>query len=670
MVRETIGPGSRNVFLRSSGQVRLSYRDTPGASTATVGLASGGVPVWLRLVRAGSVFTAFYSLTGTGWTQLAQATITMDVAVRLGIALASYATNASTVQFRSLGIVQDVAPAAPTNLTATVQGTQSVLLSWTDQADNETGYRVERRDAGSSVWGTLVLLADGSDQYSDLSIAPAANYEYRVLAVNDAAESASGVVGASIPNGQPNPPTNVRGSGSASHSGGASITWAGNGGDVSSYRVERRLLASGLVPGAWQTLATLGGQATGLLDATIQPGETCEYRIFAVVGSGESGPSGAVTVQGPRWALPRVGSSPLVVRSEALSDRAVRVTWDDMAESEAGYRVQRRFAGGGWVDHAVLPADATAFVDRDLAAGRTYEYRVRAEGGGLLGDWYSSVSIVTPLRARWQHAAVGGISSSASEGRPGVHYDLTAGGREIDGTSDEFGFVYRQITGDFDCAVRVTKLDGPDQGRLAGLMLRSSLDPGAANVFVHMRPVDLRFTSRAAANAETAVNATIARAGGGQWLRLSRTGDTFTAYVGETGGTWNEIGRIDLGMTNEAFLGLATSAHNAAGTATARFRDLTDLRSTLPLPAPPANLLANITNGVELTWTDTSGGRSGFSVQRRMAGGLWQTLGFVGEGTTQYADASAQENHSYEYRVASQNAAGIGPFTSPASVRT
>lgn len=659
MVRETTGAGSRNVFLRTSGEVRLSYRDTVNGSTAGVGLANPGIPVFLRLMRSGDVFTTYWSLTGSGWTQLAQVTVPMSMSVRIGVAVASYSSGTSTANFRGLGIAQEEPPAAPADLGATVQGSQSVLLSWTDAADNESGYRVERRNAGASAWQSLAELADGSTEYTDGTVAAGASYEYRVLAVNGAGEAPSAIVRADIPSAVPNPPANLAG---AAGGGGASLNWSSASG-VASYRIERRLGADG----TWRTLATISGAASGLSDGSADAGQVYQYRVFAVGASGESAPSAIVRVN---TALQRSLARPVVVAG-ALSEGTARLTWGDASEGESAFRVQRRLSGGQWIDHALLPAESSAFIDRGLAAGGTYEYRVRAEGDGRIGAWSVPVVLAMPWRAQWQNVSIGGAGGGFTDIRSGVHYDVQAGGRDVWDFADEFGFVYRYVSGDFDYAVRITMLSGSDPERMAGLMARSSLDAGSRNVFMKLRPADARLTSRRLDDGQTTGNGNLAAGGANRWVRLARVGGTLIGYTGSDGGTWSEVGRVALDLGTDVLLGLATSAHSDGASASARYRDLVDLRSLLRLPAPPSNLAAAAQPGsVVLSWTDASGGRSGFAVQRRVVGGLWQTLGFVGEGASGYNDATAEEDLSYEYRVAGQNSAGVGPFCAAVAVRT
>lgn len=87
-----------------------------------------------------------------------------------------------------------VPPAAPTYLTATSTSPASVALSWTDAARNEDGYRIERRTSGGSFL-PLTTVPAGSDAFLDISAQAGTTYDYQVVAVNGAGESApSGVV--------------------------------------------------------------------------------------------------------------------------------------------------------------------------------------------------------------------------------------------------------------------------------------------------------------------------------------------------------------------------------------------------------------------------------------------------------------------------------------------
>lgn len=77
------------------------------------------------------------------------------------------------------------APADPTGLTASATTHDQVLLAWTDVANNETAYEIERSTTGAG--GPFTLLATlgaNATGYTDLAVSPLSSYCYRVRATN------------------------------------------------------------------------------------------------------------------------------------------------------------------------------------------------------------------------------------------------------------------------------------------------------------------------------------------------------------------------------------------------------------------------------------------------------------------------------------------------------
>ncbi|MEH6634844.1 MAG: PKD domain-containing protein [Halioglobus sp.] len=81
-------------------------------------------------------------------------------------------------------------PSAPTNLQANLNGANEVDLSWTDTADDEFGFRLERRANVGSSWQTAADLPVDSTSDSDRSVMPDTSYDYQVIAFNGAGDSA------------------------------------------------------------------------------------------------------------------------------------------------------------------------------------------------------------------------------------------------------------------------------------------------------------------------------------------------------------------------------------------------------------------------------------------------------------------------------------------------
>jgi len=94
----------------------------------------------------------------------------------------------------SFGGTAPATPVAPTNLTAVLQVGPQVLLTWTDNANNESGFRVERSEDNGVTFSLLAEVAarnnTGSVNYIDTTVVNGNSYQYRVVAVNSAGLSA------------------------------------------------------------------------------------------------------------------------------------------------------------------------------------------------------------------------------------------------------------------------------------------------------------------------------------------------------------------------------------------------------------------------------------------------------------------------------------------------
>jgi len=82
-----------------------------------------------------------------------------------------------------------VVPTAATNLTAVhATGTQAVNLHWMDTSNNESGYRIDRKEANGTFL-PLTNLSINSTDFIDVTVQPQKTYTYRVVATSQAGES-------------------------------------------------------------------------------------------------------------------------------------------------------------------------------------------------------------------------------------------------------------------------------------------------------------------------------------------------------------------------------------------------------------------------------------------------------------------------------------------------
>jgi len=82
-------------------------------------------------------------------------------------------------------------PVAPTDLKAKEVYEKDIVLEWKDNADNETGYKLERRKVSESKFTLIQDLPANQTQFRDQNLEIGSTYFYRVFAYNESGSSAS-----------------------------------------------------------------------------------------------------------------------------------------------------------------------------------------------------------------------------------------------------------------------------------------------------------------------------------------------------------------------------------------------------------------------------------------------------------------------------------------------
>jgi hypothetical protein len=82
-------------------------------------------------------------------------------------------------------------PTAPSGLSATATSSSQINLAWTDNSNNEDGFKIERcQGAGCSSFAQIATVGAGVTSYPDTGLAAATSYSYRVRAYNAGGDSA------------------------------------------------------------------------------------------------------------------------------------------------------------------------------------------------------------------------------------------------------------------------------------------------------------------------------------------------------------------------------------------------------------------------------------------------------------------------------------------------
>ena len=113
MIRETLGQSATHAHMTDwAGSGHLFYRTAAGASNADDSNGSATLPLWVKLVRTGNVFSGYTSTDGTTWQQVGTShTISMAQNVYVGLDVSSYSTSASgTATFDNVSVSVGTSP--------------------------------------------------------------------------------------------------------------------------------------------------------------------------------------------------------------------------------------------------------------------------------------------------------------------------------------------------------------------------------------------------------------------------------------------------------------------------------------------------------------------------------------------------------------------------------
>ena len=138
-------------------------------------------------------------------------------------------------------IVSPMPPAAPSNLIATPLSTSQIDLSWVDNSNNETGFKIERKTGVGGSYNQIASVGANVTTYSDSGRNQGTTYCYRVRAYNAGGNSAYSNEACATTFSPPNMPSNPL---PANHATGVSInadlSWSGgdpDAGDTVTYDV-------------------------------------------------------------------------------------------------------------------------------------------------------------------------------------------------------------------------------------------------------------------------------------------------------------------------------------------------------------------------------------------------------------------------------------------------
>ncbi|MBD3271039.1 MAG: hypothetical protein GF384_00710, partial [Elusimicrobia bacterium] len=248
----------------------------------------------------------------------------------------------------------------PTDFAGVVLSTGSIQYTWTDNSNNESGYRVYNATNSVAVSGDL---GQGVEEYTYENLRPNTSYQTYVVAFGDGLDE-SLASGTTTWYTWANIPGNL--TASAVYVSSVTLTWSGDG---TLYEVVKAADQSFSTEVATFTLSAQTTTFMGLTDYT-----TYWFRVRAYNGDG------VVTAFATEIATRTIFNAPTNHGAVVLGTDSMKWLWDDNSDNETGYRVYA--TTGGLISGDLNPGD-TYYTRSDLTSNTSYQTYVVAFGDGL-----------------------------------------------------------------------------------------------------------------------------------------------------------------------------------------------------------------------------------------------------------------------------------------------
>jgi len=519
-------------------------------------------------------------------------------------------------------------------------------LSWSDSANSETGYRIERR-ASTTSWTTLATLAADSESYTDSSAIDDTPYDYRVIAEGAAIMGESSNIVSVQLEGLPATPSNLQASLPGS---GILLDWIDNANNEVAYRVERQRRDNESWT-AWLTLNdNLPSGSNQFTDSTAVPGETYQYRVYALNLTRVSSASNIAQIH--YQTLPAVPSD----LSAQRENNHIELSWSHDSDNTHSIIIERQLDNDGWQRLTTL-GNVDTYRDSNLQLGREHHYRLIARNDQGNSAPSSSIMVVVgdrPTAPDNLTAQLDGNSVTLNWNNNDDNADAIIIERQIDnGTWTTIANRNGSASNHTDNATQVGSVhhyrvysrnafgDSSLSNQADILVLMPPQAPTGLVSTTSARQVTLTWNTPASPFISA--------------LRLERQGaDDSWKVIATLNKSDARYADEDL---NDGHYQYRLIAINQAGESPA---SNIAKASVITVPAAPSNLQASTSaRYISLRWADNADNELGFRIQRQENNaGSWNSLAETNANITSFIDSNVVPGIRYRYQVVSINAAG------------
>ena len=364
-------PSDLQALAISSTKINLAWTDNSGDESGFKVERKTGSGAFGQIATVGANVTTYSNAFLTPNTEY-----TYQVRAYRGSTNSSYAVSSP--------VTTPPLPATPSNLTATPVSSTRISLAWTDNATDETGYKIEKKTGAGGSFGQISTVAANASSYTNIFLMPNTEYTYRVRAYRGTDNSGYATSSPVTTPALPGAPTNLTATVVSSTR--INLAWTDNATDENGFSIERKVGTAGFF-----VVNSVVANATTYASVFLQPNTQYTYRVRAYRGPDNSAyaTSTAVTT----LSLP---AAPTNVTATAASRTQVVLNWTDAATDEAGYKIEKKTGTEPFVHIVTVGANVSSYTNNFLTANTQYTYRVRAYRGPDHSAYGTSNAVTTP----------------------------------------------------------------------------------------------------------------------------------------------------------------------------------------------------------------------------------------------------------------------------------
>jgi beta-glucanase (GH16 family) len=188
----------------------------------------------------------------------------------------------------------------------------------------------------------------------------------------------------------------------------------------------------------------------------------------------------------------------------------------------------------------------------------------------------------------WGNADIGGPGEVGYASNSNGLWTVAGGGAGITGHVDQFQFAYSAVGGDGEVSAHVVSQPGQTPAANSGVMIRSGRGSGSLYAMISIAANgSIHFQTR---GKENDVPADKPYRGKEAWLKVGRSGDSFTGYVSSDGKSWTAVGQAKLAMHHDVLAGLVATSRDNPAPKIAQFDSVNVTRSEAAWDGAPPEL--------------------------------------------------------------------------------